>query len=105
MYTLSIHGKTQRFDHTADRLAVACVVEPEVTPVKPLWFEADLDVDLDKVILFAVGRVDGEVHAVSGEIALAPVGGVEDVLDEGDGALPWECVDRGGAFEMQGRAD
>lgn len=105
MYTLRIHGEAQRFDHTADHLAVTCVVELEVTPVKQLRLEADFDIDLDEVVLFAVGRVDGEVHAVSGEKALAPMCGIEDVFDERDGALPGECVECGGAFEVERGAD
>jgi hypothetical protein len=105
MYAFGVHGKTQWLDHTANHLAVACVVELEVAPVEQVRLEADFDVDLYKVVFFAVRGVDGKVHAVSGEMALAPVGGVEDLFDEGDGALPREGVERGVVFEVQWAAD
>jgi hypothetical protein len=55
--------------------------------------ETDLDVDLNEVVLFAVRSVDGEVHAVWGKIALAPVCGVENFFDKTDGALPGKSVE------------
>jgi hypothetical protein len=66
-----------------------------VAPTKQLGLEADLDVDLNKVVFFAVGSIDGKVHAIWGEIAPASVGSIKNFFNETYGALPGKVVDRG----------
>ena len=95
VHTFGVDCKTQRFHHTSDDLAIACVIELKVAPTKQLGLEADLDVDLNKVVLFAVGSVDGKVHAIWGEVAPAPVSSIKNFFNETYGALPGKVVDRG----------
>lgn len=105
MYTFKVNGKTQWLDHTANHLAVACIVELEVAPAEQLRLKADLDVDLDEVILLATRSINGKVHAIWGEIAPAPVGGTENLFYETDCALPGKVVDRGVVSKVQRLAD
>jgi hypothetical protein len=72
-----------------------------MAPIEQLMLEADLDIDLNEVVLFTMGSVDGKVHAVWGKIALAPVCGVENFFDTAEGALPGKSVECGVASCVQ----
>jgi hypothetical protein len=61
--------------------------------------ETDLDVNLDEVLLLAIGRVDAEVHAISVRVSsCAAVAGPKCGFEEFDGAFPGKGFDRGAGW-------
>lgn len=91
----AINSQPQRLKHTANHLAVTCIVEFEVVPVKELRLEAYFDIYLNPTILARVWHGDGKEHTVDGENASSSMTCVECGLDLAYGSLPIEIIDDG----------